>query len=63
MRRNVKFNHRGNNAPEGRRPSISEISEGASEPGSPAKYGSNGKSELGKEEVHTSLLQTESLTS
>lgn len=52
MRRNVKFNHRGSNAPEGRRASISEISEGASEPGSPAKYGSNGKAEVGKEEVH-----------
>lgn len=54
MRRNVKFNHRGNNAPEGRRPSISEISEGASEPGSPAKYGLTGKAEVGKEEVHLS---------
>lgn len=54
MRRNVKFNHRGNNAPEGRRPSISEISEGASEPGSPAKYGLNGKAEVGKEEVYLS---------
>lgn len=56
MRRNVKFNHRGNNAPEGRRLSISEISEGASEPGSsPAKYGLNGKAEVGKEEVQLSL--------
>lgn len=52
MRRNVKFNHRGSNAPEGRRSSISEISEGASEPGSPAKYGSSEKAEVCKEEVH-----------
>lgn len=61
MRRNVKFNHRGNNAPEGRRPSIPEISEGALEPGSsPAKHGLNGRAEVGKEEVQTALFLPES---
>lgn len=55
MRRNVKFNHRPSNAQEGRRPSISETSEVASEPGSPSRHGMNGKGEVSKEEVHLSL--------
>lgn len=52
MRRNVKFNHRGNNGQEGRRLSVSEMSEGASEQGSPTRNGINGKAEVSKEEVH-----------
>ncbi|KAA6407042.1 MAG: phosphatidate cytidylyltransferase [Lasallia pustulata] len=42
--RNVKFQHRGSNGQAGRRPSISDISEGNSEPGSPTKIGMDGKS-------------------
>ncbi|KAI4192016.1 MAG: hypothetical protein LQ346_004523 [Caloplaca aetnensis] len=46
-RRNVQFQHRGSNGHHGRRPSISETSEGASEPGSPKM---NGASEVSQEE-------------
>ncbi|MCJ1418269.1 hypothetical protein MMC32_004616 [Xylographa parallela] len=45
-RRNIQFQHRGSNAHDGRRPSVSEVSEGPSEPGSPVKAGMNGKIEL-----------------
>ncbi|MCJ1249710.1 hypothetical protein MMC30_006936 [Trapelia coarctata] len=45
-RRNVQFNHRGSNNHDGRRPSLSEVSEGHSEPGSPIRAGMNGKSEV-----------------
>ncbi|KAI9669473.1 MAG: hypothetical protein M1817_004698 [Caeruleum heppii] len=46
-RRNVKFNHRGSgsNGPDGRRQSMSDISEGTPEPGSPTR---NGKGDHGK---------------
>lgn len=55
-RRNVQFFHRGgNNTTNGRRASVSEISEAASEPGSPTKSGLNGKAEVSKEEVSLSL--------
>lgn len=55
MRRNVKFNHRASNAQEGRRLSISETSEVATDQGSPLRHGMNGKAEVSKEEVHLSL--------
>lgn len=51
-RRSVQFNHRGGN---GRRASVSEISEGSSEPGSPIRNGSSAKAEVSKEEVHLSF--------
>ncbi|KAM0795766.1 phosphatidate cytidylyltransferase [Usnea florida] len=51
-RRNVQFQHRGNNHQNGRRPSISE-SDGVSEPGSPARASMNGKLESSKEEDET----------
>ncbi|KAI9826016.1 MAG: hypothetical protein M1819_007471 [Sarea resinae] len=44
-RRNVKFQHRGNNTVDGRRQSFSEVSEAASEPGSPSRHGSHTKAE------------------
>ncbi|KAJ9300920.1 hypothetical protein DTO271G3_2084 [Paecilomyces variotii] len=47
-RRNVRFQHRSNGAE--RRPSISDVSEAASEPGSPGKNGSVAKSEPSQEE-------------
>lgn len=50
-RRSVQFQHRGSNNHEGRRQSISEMSEGPSEPGSPIKLGINGKLEVSQEEV------------
>ena len=56
-RRNVQFQHRGNSAHDGRRPSVSDVSEGgASEPGSPMKSGMNGKSDLNHEEVSLSYI-------
>ena len=54
-RRNVQFPHRGGNTTNGRRASVSEISEATSEPGSPIKSGLNGKGEVSKEEVYLSL--------
>ena len=48
-RRNVQFQHRSPNGHDGRRPSVSEISEGASEPGSPTR--ANGKDKSNHEKV------------
>ncbi|KAL9004314.1 MAG: hypothetical protein Q9188_002856 [Gyalolechia gomerana] len=45
-RRNVQFQHRSSNGHHGRRPSISEASEGVSEPGTPGPKLMNGNSEL-----------------
>ncbi|MCJ1319096.1 hypothetical protein MMC15_004429 [Xylographa vitiligo] len=50
-RRNIQFQHRGSNAHDGRRPSVSEVSEGPSEPGSPVKAGMNGKMDVSIEEL------------
>ncbi|MCJ1223770.1 hypothetical protein MMC12_000413 [Toensbergia leucococca] len=44
-RRNVKFQHRG--SIDGKRPSISDISEGSSESGSPTRTRANGKADVG----------------
>ena len=54
-RRSVQFNHRAGNGKEGRRASISEISEGTSDPGSPTRNGVNGKAEVSNEEVFLSF--------
>ena len=56
-RRNIQFQHRGSNAHDVRRLSVSEVSEGPSEPGSPVKGGMNGKVELSTEEVYSAPLR------
>ena len=50
-RRGVQFQHRGNSDANGRRPSMMEISEDASEPGSPSRRSTDGSTEVSKEEV------------
>ena len=50
-RRGVQFQHRGNSDANGRRPSMMEISEDASEPGSPSRRSTDGSGEVNKEEV------------
>jgi phosphatidate cytidylyltransferase len=50
-RRNVKFQHRGSMNGDNRRPSSSDISEGASEPGSPTRNGDAMKGQVIQEEV------------
>ena len=51
-RRGVQFQHRSNGEPGGRRPSLMEISEDTSDPGSPSKLNADGKAEVSKEEVY-----------
>ncbi|MCJ1295908.1 hypothetical protein MMC34_007473 [Xylographa carneopallida] len=58
-RRNIQFQHRGSNAHDVRRLSVSEVSEGPSEPGSPVKGGMNGKVELSTEELTEAPEPTE----
>lgn len=60
-RRNVQFNHRGSNNHDGRRPSMSEVSEGHSEPGSPIRAGMNGKFEVSNVEVRLAPMWMASL--
>ena len=62
-RRNVQFQHRGNNGHDQRRMSMSEVSEEASEPGSPTKGAMNGKEEVGTEDVRPSRSQETVLSS
>ena len=50
-RRSVQFQHRANNGHDQRRMSMSEVSEEASESGSPIKGAMNGKEALSTEEV------------
>ncbi len=54
-KRSVLFNHRNGTAGNGRRASVSEMSDGTSESGSLTKSGLNGKAAGSKEEVHISL--------
>ncbi|MCJ1370410.1 hypothetical protein MMC20_001623 [Loxospora ochrophaea] len=56
-RRNVQFQHRSPNGHDGRRPSVSEISEGASEPGSPTR--ANGKDKSNHEKPPQSPAPSE----
>ncbi|KAI4258407.1 MAG: hypothetical protein L6R42_005127 [Xanthoria sp. 1 TBL-2021] len=58
-RRSVQFQHRGSNGHHGRRPSISETSEGVSEPGSPGPRTMNGNSESTQLTMSPSTLQKE----
>lgn len=53
-RRNVKFPHRGSNDLNGRRPSISELSDATSDPGSPTKQSMDGYVDSITEEVGAS---------
>ena len=50
-RRGVQFQHRANGDANGRRPSLMEISEDTSDPGSPSRLSADGKAEVSKEEV------------
>ncbi|KAL9600068.1 MAG: hypothetical protein Q9219_003438 [cf. Caloplaca sp. 3 TL-2023] len=49
-RRNVQFQHRSSNGHHGRRPSVSETSEGVSEPGSPRPKMMNGNHQVSTDE-------------
>ncbi|MCJ1351943.1 MAG: hypothetical protein MMC33_001927 [Icmadophila ericetorum] len=59
--RNVQFQHRGSNGHGRRRPSVSDVSEAASEPGSPTKDGMNGKTEVSQEEYKLMCYHREAL--
>lgn len=52
-RRNVKFQHRGGSEPNGRRPSLAELSDATSDPGSPLRQSMDGHPDSIKEEVCT----------
>lgn len=53
-RRNVKFPHRGSNDLNGRRPSIAELSDATSDPGSPLRQNMDGYTDSITEEVGAS---------
>lgn len=53
-RRNVKFPHRGSNDLNGRRPSIAELSDATSDPGSPLRQNMDGYADSITEEVGVS---------
>lgn len=55
-RRNVKFPHRGSNDLNGRRPSLAELSDATSDPGSPLRQNMDGYTDIIKEEVHASYF-------
>ena len=57
-RRGVQFQHRANGDANGRRPSLMEISEDTSEPGSPSRLSADGKAEVSKEEVILTLTSS-----
>ena len=52
-RRGVKFPHRGSSEPNGRRPSLAELSDAMSDPGSPLRQSIDGHADSIKEEVGT----------
>jgi len=55
-RRNVKFPHRGSNDLNGRRPSLAELSDAMSDPGSPLRQNMDGYADSITEEVNASYL-------
>ena len=54
-RKGIKFNHRGSSDQNGSRPSLAELSDAVSDPGSPLRQSMDGKADAIKEEVGTAV--------